>query len=156
MTADILTTAGFPHGTPTGYRLGCRSSWCPADTSCRVVHRRYQGDFGFRRMFDAGESVARILELEAEAEARDRAASRARPTPVRKSRKGNGRPGIKGRIPQDYPHGTYQRARQGCTDCPNPAGEQCIDAQRAYKRERWAEQQRASRARKKAAGEAVT
>lgn len=71
----------FPHGTVTGYRDGCRDGNCPAPIGCRDVYRRYNGDFGFRRLVDAGVPLTEILrrdEVEREGiDQRDRAAARA-------------------------------------------------------------------------------
>lgn len=58
MSADILTDGSHPHGTVAGFQKGCRSAACPAPVSCREVHTRYQGDFGFRRAIDAGMTPA--------------------------------------------------------------------------------------------------
>jgi len=81
-TIDIIDDS-FPHGTPRGYADGCRSAACPAVISCRDVHRRYSGDWGFRKLVDAGLSLEEILAKEAadKAAARERAraaAARAR------------------------------------------------------------------------------
>lgn len=63
-TLDILET--IPHGTPAGYRQGCRTAACPAPLACRDVYRRYSGDLSFKRALDAGEPLADILAREAE------------------------------------------------------------------------------------------
>ncbi|HQZ36114.1 MAG TPA: hypothetical protein PK020_16930 [Ilumatobacteraceae bacterium] len=85
-TLDLLDDS-FPHGTPTGYRQGCRTAACPAVIPCRTVYTRYVGDFTFARRLDAGMSLAEILELDATARTidrhRDRTAS-ATPTPPKK------------------------------------------------------------------------
>ncbi len=71
----------FPHGTPHGAAMGCKSAHCPAVLPCRDVAQRYRGDFAFRRQIDAGLSVAEILESErtatvkAEHQRRDAAAA---------------------------------------------------------------------------------
>lgn len=57
-TIDLLDDS-FPHGTPRGYADGCRGAACPAVISCRDVHRRYSGDWGFRKLVDAGLSSRR-------------------------------------------------------------------------------------------------
>lgn len=79
-TGDMLAP-DFPHGTVDGYRRGCRGSMCAAAIGCRDVYRRYQGDFSFRRLVDAGMTVAEIAaqdEAEREAAAqRDKEAARA-------------------------------------------------------------------------------
>ena len=90
-TLDLLDDS-FPHGTPNGYRRGCRTAACPALIPCRTVHTRYVGDFSFARLFDAGTPLAEILERDAAArdearqsdkiaarEERDAAAVAARP-----------------------------------------------------------------------------
>lgn len=72
---------GFPHGTVDGYRGGCRDGNCPAPMACRDVYRRYSGDFGFRRLIDAGIPLEEILRRDeaerAGIEQRDKAAARA-------------------------------------------------------------------------------
>ena len=65
-TLDLLDDS-FPHGTPNGYRRGCRTAACPALIPCRTVHIRYVGDFSFARLFDAGTPLAEILERDAAA-----------------------------------------------------------------------------------------
>lgn len=65
-TLDLLTDA-FPHGTPDGYRLGCRTAACPAVLPCRAVHTRYCGDFTFAKLIDAGVPLPEILERDAAA-----------------------------------------------------------------------------------------
>jgi hypothetical protein len=72
---------GFPHGTPDGYRAGCRGGVCPAPMPCRDVYTRHCGDYGFRRRFDAGVPLAEIVAQDAAEQAgaslRDSAAARA-------------------------------------------------------------------------------
>ncbi len=63
-TLDLLTDT-FPHGTPDGYRLGCRTAACPALLPCRAVHSRYCGDFTFAKLIDADVPLAEILERDA-------------------------------------------------------------------------------------------
>lgn len=79
-TLDLYDPA-FPHGTVDGYRSGCRGSQCGALIACRDVYRRYQGDFSFRRLVDAGMTAAEIIARDdAERTAaieRDREANRA-------------------------------------------------------------------------------
>lgn len=176
MSADILSTPGFPHGTPDGFRAGCRGSHCPAVVACRVVHRRYQGDFRFRRLFDAGFSLERIAEVEeaeqVEAEVAARAAriaaravKRVRQVKPSKPYVAPDLPGFTqlppvkrggGRTPGVWPHGTYQKWRQGCKTvegCENPPGSTCLEAKRAYNRAIYAnggvEQQRQRRMRER-------
>ena len=62
MTADILSDPAHPHGTPEGFAKGCRGSHCPAPMSCRDVHSRYQGDYGFRKAYDAGTAPEKIAQ----------------------------------------------------------------------------------------------
>lgn len=64
MSADIITSASFPHGTPDGFRSGCHGSHCPAPIACRDVHRRYAGDYTFRTQVDAGMTLTHILDAE--------------------------------------------------------------------------------------------
>lgn len=79
-TLDLLSTV--EHGTVAGYRAGCHGSTisCGAIVSCAAVFVRYQGDWGFRKRVDAGESpvdifAAELAELDA-VRARDKAANR--------------------------------------------------------------------------------
>ena len=65
-TLDLLDDS-FPHGTPNGYRRGCRTAACPALIPCRTVHTRYVGDFSFARLFDAGTPLTETLERDAAA-----------------------------------------------------------------------------------------
>lgn len=64
MNADILSDPSHPHGTTEGFAKGCRGSHCPAPMSCRDVHFRYQGDYGFRKKLDAGMTLTEIAESE--------------------------------------------------------------------------------------------
>lgn len=78
-TLDLLDDS-FPHGTPEGYRRGCKTIACPALIPCRTVHTRYSGDYTFARMIDAGMPLSEILERDAAAkegiQKRDRTAAR--------------------------------------------------------------------------------
>jgi len=78
-TLDLLDDS-FPHGTPDGYRRGCRTAACPAVLPCRIVYTRYIGDFAFARLINAGVPLTEILEQEATERAgirqRDKAAAR--------------------------------------------------------------------------------
>jgi hypothetical protein len=86
-TADLISDT-FPHGTVDGNRAGCRTSACPAPLPCRDVARRYAGDYGFRRLVDAGVPLADIVAQEdaerGNVEQRDRAANRAAQRAARK------------------------------------------------------------------------
>ena len=73
--ADRLEDS-FPHGTLDAYRDGCRSSQCPALISCRDVHRRYSGDFAFKKAIDAGATLNEILQGDQERRAAWRAGDR--------------------------------------------------------------------------------
>lgn len=64
MSADIIHDPNYPHGTVEGFTRGCRGSHCPAPVTCHVVHTRYQGDYGFRKAIDAGETAAQVVERE--------------------------------------------------------------------------------------------
>jgi DNA-binding NarL/FixJ family response regulator len=74
-----LYDPSFPHGTVDGYRQGCHGSACGSAIACRDVYRRYQGDYSFRKLIDAGMTAAEIAARdEAEREAtrqRDRQAA---------------------------------------------------------------------------------
>lgn len=78
-TLDLFDDS-FPHGTPDGYRRGCKTIACPALIPCRTAHTRYSGDYTFARMIDAGMSLSEILEQDAAAKEgihqRDSAAAR--------------------------------------------------------------------------------
>lgn len=80
MSALDLLDDSFPHGTPEGFRAGCRGGACPAPLSCRAVNTRYSGDFTFRRLVDSGMPLEEILDRDATERAgirdRDRAAER--------------------------------------------------------------------------------
>lgn len=65
-TLDLLDDS-FPHGTPDGYRLGCRTAACPALIPCRTVHTRYAGDYTFAKLIDGGMALSEILEHDAAA-----------------------------------------------------------------------------------------
>lgn len=79
-TLDLLADSDI-HGTPDGYRAGCKTGHCPSPVICRDVYVRYVGDWSFARRVDAGESAVVIIAAEiAEAAAvreRDAAAARA-------------------------------------------------------------------------------
>lgn len=88
MTADILSDPTYPHSTAEGFTGGCRGSHCPGPVSCRDVHTRYQGDFGFRRAIDAGETAAQIVERERKQVAEAAAAAKTARMTVKAQRPG--------------------------------------------------------------------
>lgn len=58
MGAMDLFEDGFPHGTPDGFLKGCKGAHCPAQVEgglrCRDAYLKYQGDFRYRKVIDAG------------------------------------------------------------------------------------------------------
>lgn len=64
MSADILSNPTFPHGTKAGFQSGCHGSHCPGVMTCRDVHTRYQGDYAFRKLIDAGATPEQIVDQE--------------------------------------------------------------------------------------------
>lgn len=86
MNADIQLSDTFPHGTTAGYLQGCHGSHCPAVMVCRDVHRRYVGDFSFKRRFDAGVPLVQIMAQDAE-EAAQEALKAREATRVKRARK---------------------------------------------------------------------
>jgi len=76
MNADIQLSDTHPHGTPAGFSEGCHGSHCPAVMACRDVHRRYVGDFSFKRRFDAGVTLVQIMAQDAEEAAQERLKAR--------------------------------------------------------------------------------
>ena len=81
MNADQLFDPDFPHGRPEGYLQGCRARKCPAPFSCTTVHKRWVGDWGFKRRVSAGEDPQALLQAEVDERAaviaRDKAARKA-------------------------------------------------------------------------------
>lgn len=66
--SSVMGDDDVPHGTQEGWHAGCRGSSCPSAAqglSCTTAHRRYAGDYGFRKMVDAGLSPAQIVASEA-------------------------------------------------------------------------------------------
>lgn len=49
------------HGTPEGYRQGCKTHLCPANFACVEVAAYYRTDFSFKTRFDAGMSAEQIF-----------------------------------------------------------------------------------------------
>lgn len=85
MSASVLFDPLFPHGTPGGFRLGCRGSKCPAFIPCRDVARRYySSDARFARRYDQGLTLAEIVELDEADAAADRPAKPKKPKRARK------------------------------------------------------------------------
>lgn len=64
MNADIITNLDIPHGTVEGFKVGCNTSHCPSEVSCRTVHTRLAGDWAFRRQFESGMTPHAIVTLE--------------------------------------------------------------------------------------------
>lgn len=119
MNADILYATDFPHGTPDGFTRGCHGSHCPAPMACRDVRRRYVGDFGFARQFDAGVPLDVILEREREAAREARRAERAAlrvNAPRTKTRRSNQRTGIDRPANTELQQAVLERHAQGMTD----------------------------------------
>jgi len=83
MNADIITNLDYPHGTIDGFQGGCKTTHCPSDVSCAVVHTRFVGDWAFRKALDAGMTAAEFVTEEQEraqaAAQADLRAKRARP-----------------------------------------------------------------------------
>ncbi|KQQ65053.1 hypothetical protein ASF63_13865 [Microbacterium sp. Leaf320] len=77
MSADILSDPTYPHGTKTGFQSGCHGSHCPGAMTCRDVHTRYQGDYGFRKLIDAGVTPEQIIDQERRAAKAAEEAARA-------------------------------------------------------------------------------
>ncbi len=69
-TLEILEDT-FPHGTPDGHRLGCRTNHCPALITCTQFRSRLVSDWQFSKRVAAGWSVADLFAADvAEAEER--------------------------------------------------------------------------------------
>lgn len=90
-TTDKLFAPGFPHGTPDGWQQGCRGAACPNHgtdlPTCREAHRRYVGDYQYRRAVDAGETppseaAAALAAAESAVAAAAARAARPRPAPA--------------------------------------------------------------------------
>lgn len=64
MSADILSDPTHPHGTTEGFKRGCKGAGCPAPVSCTTVHTRYNGDYAFRKAYDAGVTPEQIAQQE--------------------------------------------------------------------------------------------
>ena len=70
MSAMDIFEDGFPHSTREGYRQGCRGGACPAAVdgllTCSQANTRYQGDYGYRKLVDAGKTPQEIAAIDAE------------------------------------------------------------------------------------------
>jgi hypothetical protein len=87
---DILDDS-FPHGTPDGHRLGCRTAHCPSPIACRVVAVRYAGDHRFRTRVDSGWSAADIAAADVAEAAAKREAEKAANRRIREAMKREGK-----------------------------------------------------------------
>lgn len=135
MSAFDLLDDTFPHGTPEGFRAGCRGSVCPAPLSCRAVNTRYSGDFTFRRLIDSGMPLKEILERDAAERAgireRDRAAERearraAAPAPIPRAKPRTTRP-----KPPPRPRATPRPARAAASAPVTPPTPTAVSEPRA-------------------------
>jgi hypothetical protein len=156
---------GFPHSTREGYEKGCRSrAGCPGRLengfSCAEANIRFNGDFEYRRLVQAGKTPAEISALApahqpkpaAPAKTTNTATIHTPPPPVREpiAQTPTPEPAAvnetkpnRGPLPldhPDFPHGTVYGARRGCKDpgtCPGKPGSgiSCVDARNAYNRE---------------------
>lgn len=90
-TLDLLDDS-FPHGTPDGYRRGCRTAACPALIPCRTIHTRYVGDFSFAKLIDAGTPLSEILERDAAARDQSRQSDKIAAREERRAAAGATRP----------------------------------------------------------------
>ncbi|MET3635633.1 hypothetical protein [Curtobacterium oceanosedimentum] len=85
-TGHDLAVDGYPHGTPEGYRLGCRGSVCPnGETngqSCRAANMRANGDWQYAKLVREGaplEVLQQPAHYAAEPETRPSRSPRTRP-----------------------------------------------------------------------------
>lgn len=133
---------GFPHGTPDGYRQGCKGSHCPEGDegrlSCMQAYTRYQSDFGYRRRVDEGMTPVQLAEFDAKVAEEKRAlvaqAPRSAPEPS-PTAEPSAVPAI-----ADERHGTTSGYAAGCRlkeACPGVAlvGRSCTQAATEYQRE---------------------
>lgn len=68
------------HGTPAGYKAGCKSrGGCPAELACVDANIRYNADNSFRKAIDAGIPVDLILEQDGPAPAAETPKPKPRP-----------------------------------------------------------------------------
>lgn len=84
LAAQRLDDASFPHGTPAGYRDGCRGNGgCPNHgtelMTCKEASTRYSRDLAYRRAYDSGDIWLN------RAEPRDPEAERVRTAVARRS-----------------------------------------------------------------------
>lgn len=152
MSAADRLEDGFPHGTPDGYRQGCKGSHCPeADEgrlSCMQAYTRYQSDFGYRRRVDEGMTPVQLWEFDARVAEEKRAlvarAPRSAPEPepivevdpVRAAAEAHA---ATTGIPYEK-HGTTGGYSSGCRDkesCPGfeRVGKSCTQAVNEYQKE---------------------
>jgi hypothetical protein len=70
VSALDMLEAEFPHATPAGYQMGCRGNICSGRDvhgfSCSDAVTMYRGNFGFRRLVQAGASVEELAAFVAE------------------------------------------------------------------------------------------
>lgn len=148
---------GYPHGTPDGYRQGCKGSHCPEGDagrlSCVQAYTRYQSDYGYRRRVDEGMSPVELWEFDARVAEEKRAlvvkAPQSAPEPTEEPEDGAA-------IATER-HGTTSGYSAGCRlkeRCPGVelVGKSCTQAATEYQRE----VKRRKRAEKGAPAPAVT
>lgn len=181
MSAADRLEDGYPHGTPDGYRQGCKGSHCPeADAgrlSCMQAYTRYQADYGYRRRVDEGMTPVQLAEFDAKVAEEKRAlvakAPQSAPEPeapvVTPTVKVEGSPAAAAAAVVDAlaemvagvpleKHGTLAGYQKGCRDEEScPAIPTCREANRTYQREykerKKANQERAAAAAKPASDE---
>lgn len=132
---------GFPHGTKEGFAKGCKGIACvnhgTTVITCKDAFRRFNGDYGFRKLVEAGNTPEEIAQIEA-----DRAAAPAVEVPKLVTVEKPARKAPVAKVPlghPDFPHGTTGGAQRGCktdADCPgNADGLSCRQALRDYQRD---------------------
>lgn len=73
--SSVMGDDDVQHGTKEGRAAGCRGSSCPSAAvglSCSTAHRRYAGDWAFRKLVDRGLSPAEIVAAEGGVEVAER------------------------------------------------------------------------------------
>lgn len=134
--ASVVAERVEVHGTPAGYRAGCRGrAGCTSRITCEEASIRYAGDLEWRRLFDAGETADGIASLLAE-RARASHLEDLRIAKAERRRARGPRP-RRGYVTKEVEHGTRNGYMNGgCTDeaaCPgNGSGLTCIQASRDY------------------------